>query len=184
MTMDLQVGINSYVTVSEADDYVASHYLSTNAARQSWEALTDDDKSAALLRSCMALNNLKYTGRRKNPGQKLEFPRTNTYGVAGVFYQPVFNPAYDQGLAGYSATSSDGLDKAKMAQIENALWYVALDPQVTDGAKITVRGLTSKKAGPIAESYGNTSVQAQEGIYTKQVYAILSEWLSTSRYTV
>ena len=44
------------------------------------------------------------------------------------------------------------------------LMDVALDPQVTDGAKITVRGLTSKKAG-LLRSYGNTSVQAQEGIY-------------------
>lgn len=182
--MELQVGINTYATVEEADNYIASHYLSSNSARQSWEALTDEDKKAALLRSCVALNALKYNGRRKVAGQKLEFPRTSSQGVAGVFYQPVFNPAYDQGLAGYSATSSDGLDKAVMAQIENALWYVALDPQVTDGAKITVRGLTSKKAGPISENYGQTSVQAQEGIYTKQVYAILSEWLSNSRYTV
>ena len=98
--MDLQIGINSYVTVSEADDYVTSHYLSTNTARQLWEALSTEDKSSALLRSCMALNNLKYTGRRAVAGQKLEFPRTSTAGVAGVFYQQVFNPAYDKGLEG------------------------------------------------------------------------------------
>lgn len=182
--MDLQIGINSYATVEEADGYITSHYLSTNTARVAWEALTEEDKTSALLKSCVALNSLKYNGRRKVAGQKLEFPRTNTHGVAGVYYQPVFNPAYDQGLSGYSATSSDGLDKVTMAQIENALWYVALDSQVTDGAKIAIRGLTSKKAGPISESYGQTSVQAQEGIYTKQVYSILSEWLSTSRYTV
>lgn len=182
--MELQVGINTYATVEEADGYITSHYLSTNAARQAWEALSTEDKTSALLRSCVALNSLKYNGRRAVAGQKLEFPRTSSQGITGVFYQQVFNPAYDQGLAGYSATSSDGLDKAIMAQIENALWYVALDPQVTDGAKIAIRGLTSKKAGPISESYGQTSVQAQEGIYTKQVYSILSEWLSTSRYTV
>lgn len=84
--MDLQIGINTYVTVEEADTYIASHYLSTNSARQTWENLTDEDKKASLLRSCMALNSLKYTGRRKVAGQKLEFPRTNTHGIAGVFY--------------------------------------------------------------------------------------------------
>lgn len=182
--MELQVGINSYTNIEDANDYVSSHYLSTNDARKAWEALSDGDKSSALLRSCVGINALKYSGKRAIAGQKLEFPRTNSNGVAGVYYVPVFNPAFDQGLGGYSATSSDGLEKAIMAQIENALWYVALDPQVTDGAKIVVRGLTSKSAGPISESYGQTSVQAQEGIYTKQVYSILSEWLSNSRYTV
>lgn len=182
--MELQIEINTYATVEEADNYIASHYLSSNTARQTWEALSTEDKTSALLRSCVSLNALKYRGRRKNAGQKLEFPRTNTQGVAGVYYQQIFNPYFDQGLSGYSATSSDGLDKAIMAQIENALWYVALDPQVTDGAKIAIRGLTSKKAGPISESYGQTSVQAQEGIYTRQVYSILSEWLSAGYYTV
>lgn len=182
--MELQVSINSYVTVEEADDYISSLYLSKNEARVAWEKLTDEDKKTALLSSCKSLNTLKYTGKRKYAGQKMEFPRVNSY-VAGVYYTRVFDPAHDQGLGGVSASSSDGLDKAKMAQIENALWGVVLDAHITDGAKIGVRGLKSKNAGgKISESYGDASVQAQEGIYTKQVYSILSEWLSSSRYTV
>ena len=183
MAVDIQVGINSYVEVADADDYIGSHYISTNDARASWEALSDDDKAAALIASCMALNNLKYKGRRAAAGQILEFPRTNAR-IGGVAWLPVFNPFVDTGLGGHSAVSSDGLNKAVMAQIENALWSVFFDADITDQADIKLRGITSKRTPSISESYGKPDIQTTEGISTKKVYSILSEWLSSSRYVL
>lgn len=179
--MELQVGINSYVNVKDADDYISSRYLSKNAARVAWEILEVEDKATALIKACDFLNSLKYTGKRKNQGQKVEFPRVSTYGAAGVVFQPVFNPAFDQGLGGVSAHSSDGLDKAIMAQCEYALWSAYLDKDITNASHKVVAGLTSKKAGPISETYDTRSLR---DIVKEKVAPLLSEWLSDSSYVI
>ena len=64
-----------YVTLEYANEYVATHYLSTDDLRTGWEALSEADKSVLLLRSFEFIETLVYTGHKSDPHQPNAFPR-------------------------------------------------------------------------------------------------------------
>ena len=90
---------------------------------------------------------------------------------------------YDNGL--YSAGSSDGgLAVVKQAQVINAVYAGYYNDLTTEQIGINIQGITSKKAGPIAETYNRNNVDTNDalmGIYTKKVYSILRPWLNDAR---
>ena len=49
----LVVGTNSYVTREEADTYIKTFYLSSDAVRVSWESLSPKDQEVLLARSLL-----------------------------------------------------------------------------------------------------------------------------------
>ena len=66
-------GANSYVTISEVDDYCeAMNYTS-------WESATDAEKSSAIYRSMQFFESLKYLGVKTDYTNPLEFPRQYIY---------------------------------------------------------------------------------------------------------
>ena len=64
-----------YVTLAEADTYIATHYISTDSLRTSWEALSNADKVALLLRSFETIELLPFAGRKADASQEHAFPR-------------------------------------------------------------------------------------------------------------
>ena len=64
-----------YVTLTEADEYIRTHYLSTDNLRLGWEALSDEDRTALLTKSFQVLELLPFAGRKLKPGQPNAFPR-------------------------------------------------------------------------------------------------------------
>ena len=64
-----------YVTLQEANEYVSTHYMSTDELRVGWEALSDEDRSALLTRSFQVLELLPFAGRKFDPKQANAFPR-------------------------------------------------------------------------------------------------------------
>lgn len=64
-----------YVTLQEANEYVSTHYMSTDELRVGWEALSDEDRSALLTRSLQVLELLPFAGRKFDPKQQTAFPR-------------------------------------------------------------------------------------------------------------
>lgn len=181
----LTVGVDSYVTLEEAEEIISGSLLSTDEANKSWQGLSDSDKEVLLRTSCRDIDNLKFSGRRKNLGQRLEFPRT-TSTVAGIGYRLFIGQFQDNGL--YSGGTADGgIHLVKQAQVINAAYAGLFNKEATDLVKSSIQGLTSKKAGPIAETYnrnGQDTKDALIGIYTQKVYSLLTPWLGGSRYTI
>lgn len=64
-----------YVTLEQANEYVATHYIFTDSLRTAWEELNSTDKSALLLRSFDTIELLPFAGRKLVPGQANAFPR-------------------------------------------------------------------------------------------------------------
>lgn len=64
-----------YVTLEEANEYVRTHYLSTDTLRLSWEELFDEDRIVLLNKSFQTIELLPFTGRKLNPDQSTVFPR-------------------------------------------------------------------------------------------------------------
>ena len=180
----LTVGFDSYVTLEEANSIASGTNLSTDRAYHFWLGLTDADKEVLLRNSCRSIDNLKFDGRRKNLSQVLEFPRVNV-SASGIGSRLYVGQLYDNGL--YSAGGSDGgLYLVKQAQVINAVYAGYYNDLTTDQIGINIQGLSSKKAGPISETYDRSgtrrnSADALRGIYTDKVYALLTPWLSESR---
>lgn len=68
-------GMLGYVTLEEADQYVAEHYMSTEVQRVGWEALESADRAALLRRSFQVIELLPFTGHKTDPSQPTAFPR-------------------------------------------------------------------------------------------------------------
>lgn len=73
--MDLIKGVNSYVTLAEANTYVLSYYISTDPFRINWELLSDDDKTILLNRAMSTIERQPFTGTKTRLDQVLAFPR-------------------------------------------------------------------------------------------------------------
>lgn len=69
--MSLVVGTNSYITVAEADTYLADH---PDAATY-WTPLSTAQKGIWLIEACRCLEVLSYMGQKSDYDQILNFPR-------------------------------------------------------------------------------------------------------------
>lgn len=64
-----------YVTLEEANAYIKTHYLTSDALRLSWEALSEEDQTILLTKSFQTIELLPFSGRKLNPDQSTVFPR-------------------------------------------------------------------------------------------------------------
>lgn len=64
-----------YVTLEQANTYVATHYISTDNLRVGWEGLSDSDKEVLLRKSFETIETLPFTGRKSTSDQETAFPR-------------------------------------------------------------------------------------------------------------
>lgn len=186
--MSLSVGTDSYVTLSEANDLVASYFLSSDATRTAWNNASDSDREIALRKSCKSIDKIRdFVGKRKYKSQTLEFPRVKTV-VAGVGYLPFVMQNTDNWIDS-SVNGNDGLDDAKLAQTINAAYCLSMSDVRTAQMTNSVVGLTSKKMGPIAKTFATPDSNSYNkdlmiGIYTKDVYHVLSHWLNGTYYGI
>ena len=185
----LTVGVDSYISLEDAEAHVTSMYTKGNKLYDSWMALSDEDKEAWLRRSTRALDRLKYQGEKKNYSQRLQFPRTHRNYTGGFGWAWAVSPYYDNQ---HIAVSDQGFDDGGMgaiaeATIENAIYGVVLDKSMSAINVANISGLTSRKAGPITETYNRgsaTSSNALKDIYTDKVYSILVQWVIGSHYSI
>lgn len=189
--MSLLVGIDSFVSVEDADKYVSETYTNTNAYKAKWDSLSVGDKEVLLRRSTRALNRLKYIGRTKQYNQKLAFPRIINYGIGGVFWAPWVSQYYDNQLISNSGPPGDpdGMIAIAEATVENALGIAYHDSVQTDINGLNLRGLirTSKNAGPIKETYSSNGVgtnKISSDIFNNKIYSILNCWLVSSHVSL
>jgi hypothetical protein len=185
--MSLQVGVDSYVTVEEADEFISKTYISTDAYRAKWSTLSTEDKEALLRASTLAIDQLAFTGTKRDWGQKLSFPRVTMTSFIGTRYgsdglRPA-NQFYDTGIWDTDVWTDGGMGAAKRATAENALAASYLQTEVQSTTVNGIKGLKSKSVGPISESYDLTNSEttyAKRGIYSQKVYTYLNCWLADS----
>lgn len=67
-----------YVSIEEANAFIASHFLSSSKERIDWENLTDDDKSVLLINGLEDIENNNFYGYKTEPTQALSFPRNGS----------------------------------------------------------------------------------------------------------
>lgn len=148
-----------YATVEQANEYVTSHFVSTDPLRTSWEALSDEDKQVILTTSAEAINSLPYPGRKLYPKQENAFPRYPSQQVPTAIFA---------------------------AQIENAI--SVSDSSSSEDAELYQRmwsfGIASYRIGNLSEAIGSASGGAtlgaqmlQNGIVSTKAQALLKPFL-------
>lgn len=125
---------NSYCDATFADDYFDVHFLTTK--RDAWSALIDEQKEAALIQSCLIIEQFKYTVATNQPArlsdlkwdsrtqkftayvtpyddavkyldyQRLQFPRNLDVDTSGTLFIP---------------------NEVKIAQCEQAVYLLTFD---------------------------------------------------------
>lgn len=118
-------GMNSYVTVLDADDYFASRYGS-----EVWTELDDAGKETILAHATRQLNLLEYGSLKTRSAQPLKWPRSGIYDNEGNAYSPLTVPVLMQ-----------------QAVCEQAHWVLSESGRVLDDT--TLGQFSDFKAGPL-----------------------------------
>lgn len=145
-----------YVTLEEANAYVADHFMSTNMTRVAWESLSDADKLVLLRNSYRAIEMLTFRGRKTDKTQPSAFPRW---------------------------PSTDVPNQIKEAQIANAI--VLADESSQDDVayydRLRTFGVKSYHIGNLSETLNTPAESASsafyQGIYSQEAARLLSPWL-------
>lgn len=145
-----------YVTLEEANVYVADHFMSSNMTRVAWESLSDADKLVLLRNSYRAIEMLAFRGRKTTATQPSAFPRW---------------------------PSTDVPVQIKEAQIANAV--VLADESSQDDVdyydKLRTFGVKSYHIGNLSEALNTpaeaSSTSSYQGIYSQEAVRLLSPWL-------
>lgn len=185
----LIVGVDTFISLADADNYTKSMYTEGNELYDTWFGLTDEAKEAWLRRSTKALDRLKYQGEKLRYSQTLQFPRKikNYNGGFGWAWDVSFY--YDnQHIAVDDLGLEDGgMSAIAEATIENALYGSVLDKSMISVSVASIAGLTSKKAGSVSETYNRSSHgnrNAMRDIFTDKVYSILVQWVIGSYHNI
>ena len=148
---------NGYVTLEEANAYVAANYLSTDDDRLTWEAASDADKTSALTRAFADIDMLPFAGRKTNPMQATSFPR-------------------------FPATDVPQLIKSAQVEHALALFESAASSESDMYAKMWTYGVSSYSIGNLSETFGQASgggsLAVEHGITSIKAQRLLKPFLN------
>jgi hypothetical protein len=71
----LEVDVNSYLTVEEADNLVSNNLDDDSEDSIEWNKLSTDSKEKLLIKGTRLVDKLPYLGVKYNPSSKLNWPR-------------------------------------------------------------------------------------------------------------
>ena len=150
--MTITVGTDTYISIADADTFVAANYLTTEAKYIAWDALADAAQEIYLKRATKAIEAIPVPGLKYDTDQALNFPRETTAFV------PVRRYEYD-----YFYASSGEVPQAVIdAEVEEAL--EAASPS-TDTTKFEANNsnLKSFSISKLSETYKDNAASKNSG---------------------
>jgi hypothetical protein len=76
--MELTIGVNSYMDLTEAEELVKNELLATEEEYITWNSLSDDDKTKLIVRGTRLVDQLPFLGYKLDNSQTLHWPRLLT----------------------------------------------------------------------------------------------------------
>lgn len=120
--------MNSYVSVSDADDFFASKYVPADS--EQWSELDEAVKQALLASATRALDVFVYGGLKTSKSQPLQWPRSGMYDNEGTAWPSTVVPV-----------------PMSQATCEQAYWMWNEQNRTLDD--VTLQQFDSFKAGPL-----------------------------------
>jgi hypothetical protein len=141
--MALTVGTDSYISLTDADTYLASIYLSTDTKFTVWTALSDTNCDALMRRACQIIDRQPLVGVKVLSTQTLQFPRQ--------IYSDWVTP-YEYTLRYHDLyTQTSVPTNVKYAQCEIAISLASNDNARMD---LQAQGVKSYTIGKLSETFG------------------------------
>ena len=146
----------SYSTVEYANEYVATHYTSTDEARVRWDNLSDSDKQVLLTRAHDVIDALPLGGRKTSVEQLDAFPRW---------------PNKDVPVA----------VKGAECELAVSLSDTAANESFEEYRRMVEYGIQSYSIGNFSEtllSYSKNSIEIKYGLNSVRAKQLLTPWLT------
>lgn len=147
--MSLTVGVDTYISKADADLYVASRYMSTEAKRVAWAALSEADCEVLLRRAASIIDQQPLAGVKITESQTMEFPRALYTEYVGD--ENLLSPQIVTNENWYVQSAVPAAVCA--AQVELALQYTVGTP---DRIELQRQGVKSFSVGKLSETYAGT----------------------------
>lgn len=189
--MSLTIGVDTYIDIAGADKYVQENYAHRTDILTKWGLLTTTEKESLLRSSTAAIDRAFIPrGCPCKRSQPLKFPRFDMEyfgGPLGV-YSP--DQIYDTTFIEVSGSEHrNGFREAAESTVENSIAAMIFTETAQQVQNNSILGLTSKKLGPIAESYSTShnaeSIAAQYGIYAyHKITRIMRDWITGNIMTL
>ncbi len=144
--MAITVGTDTYISLVDADTYVAAHYASSDAKYMAWTALTDADCEVYLRRAALIIDRQPIVGVRAVETQTMAFPR--------AIYS-TYTGGLDWGTISLDYSGSWYLQSSVPSAVTYAQVEIALQECVGVPARAAAQrdGVTSITLGKIHETY-------------------------------
>lgn len=143
-----------YVTLEEANEYIATRYTSTSPERQAWDALSDADKQVRLQTSADSIDSMPYPGRKASTTQVGAFPRCpyNTVPIQIKYAQienaiGVVDEAEQSNAVMYQRMRTFGVSSYSIDDLSETLI------QGSSSGEYIVHGITSMKAQTLLKPF-------------------------------
>jgi hypothetical protein len=173
--MSITVGTDTYISVIDADTYMANSYVSTSTEFTTWDVLSDGDKEIHLKNATKRLDRQMLRGVKAVDSQTLEFPRAiqssccngNYYNRNVVGAQPYyFNNCYYVAETEVSQSVKDAeVEEAMTLSVEGSSISHRQKLQQQGVKEFTIDDLTEKYGSGLSSSYNSTkliSITAKE----------------------
>ena len=156
--MALIVGTDTYISVTDATTYVTTNYISTDAKRLGWLALTDSDKEIFLKKATKKIDRQKIRGIKAVYQQTLEFPRA----IESDFYRAeYYKNVTITNYSGYMV-EAEVTQIVKEAEVEEALALMIDAGMSNKRAELQAQGVKSFSLGNLSETYSGSSGSISE----------------------
>lgn len=174
--VSLTVATNTYVTLDEAETYMAGR-LGTTA----WDEATEADRAASLLMATRALDGLSFRGRKYDIDQTLEFPRA--YWAAGsktgIFSEENERYSTFNTITGYWYDADAGVpQRVKDAECEEALALLVSGGE-EDRSSLMRQGVKAVSFSSFSETYSDAAVsRSRTGLKSVEAMALMRPYIA------
>jgi hypothetical protein len=174
-SLAVTVGTNSYVTLAEAETYMASR-IGTAA----WDDANQSERTAALLMATRRIESMRFRGIKYLETQTMEFPRV-MWGQGQTRYSEEHERYSEMSkLAGWMG-DDEVPQSVKDAQCEEALAIVSTAGDEIDRISMQSQGVTAVRIGEFYEKYGNatgSSLSSTALIRSADTMSFLKPWIA------
>lgn len=185
--MALQVGVNSYISVQDADAYFADR-LDADA----WENADSETKAKALITATKRIDAQRFQGIPKDPQQALQFPRCyramdrQTATIALELRDPLMEHRHL--MLGAYLCETDVPQAVKDATCEEALYLLSMTAYQKKREREHELGMVGGGIGDANEYAQQTVIQRKatggRGLYSPEARQLLAPYLAKSAVVV
>ena len=154
----IEVGVNCYVDIDDADEYLSFKY-----GADAWDALTDEVKDKLLISATRKIDRLPLRGKKRVYTQDLGFPR---------YFDNYYDIAYMASLI-YVETIPEEVEKATCEEA-----FAMMNTKVNKRKELQRQGVKAFSIGRMSETFGGGSSSSTLSLVSEEAKELLRPWLA------